>query len=544
MKKLGVILCLVTFFCTAILVFASDQVQIKVLDYTVIGNLHEGLAKVKIMNSAGNWSTNGFINTKGELALKSTGSSYDFYEGLALDSSSSRSCYINKEGKIAFYVPEGYEPFGVGHLEGSLDFIGGRALISRQGSTYGNVGAIDKTGKIVIPCEYWQISKFLNGYAVAAKNKKMGLIDTNGKIVIPFEYEYGKVLTDGFAFSKSSNFWDIYEKPFWWSYHTVPSYDVYDSDAKLVMTDVVVDDFLTFDMDNGVIIVPKLLGYDSSGLRIYQYKLTDTAGQVLYTAPDGKIVGYLGEDRYVLKESYTTSQLIDSSGNFISDKKYGDITPFSGNYAVVQSESSPDGKYGIIDIKGNEIVPCRYMLEDFGGSPIENNYAIMTDPSTGKSVLITLPGAATTAGAIMAYPTSSAILLDGKKQAFAAYTVYDKNGGASTYVKLRDIAYVLKDTDAKFEVDWENKAITLRPGADYSINGSEMKSFFSGTQRAKAGSSKIFIDGTPVALEGVTLTDSNGGSYNYFKLRDLGNALNFNVTWDGKQIIIESSTDK
>lgn len=393
MKKLGVILCLLTFFCTAIPTFAADQVQTKVLNYTVIGNLHEGLAKVKLMNSAGNWKTNGFINTNGELALKSTGSFYDFHEGLALDSSSSIGYYINKEGKIAFYVPEGYGPFGVGHLAGSQDFIDGRALISKQGSTYGNVGAIDKTGKIVIPCEYWQISKFLNGYAIAAKNKKMGLIDTNGNIVIPFEYEYGKVLTDGFAFSKGSNFWDICEKPFWWSYHTVPSYDVYDSDAKLIMADVMVDDFLTFDMANDVIIMPKLLGYNSSGSRIYQYKLTDTSGQVLYTAPDGKIIGYLGEDRYILKESYTTSQLIDSSGNFIGNKIYGDITPFSGNYAVVQNESSPDGKYGIIDRNGNEIVPCIYMLEDFGGSPIENNYAIMTDPATGKSVLITLPGA-------------------------------------------------------------------------------------------------------------------------------------------------------
>ncbi|MGE5677340.1 MAG: hypothetical protein ACM3ZR_04710, partial [Pseudomonadota bacterium] len=145
---------------------------------------------------------------------------------------------------------------------------------------------------------------------------------------------------------------------------------------------------------------------------------------------------------------------------------------------------------------------------------------------------------------IMAYPTSSAILLDGKKQAFAAYTVHDKNGGASTYVKLRDIAYALKDTDAKFEVAWENQAITLRPGEDYSIDGSEMKSFFSGTQKAKAVSSKIFIDGTPIALEGITLTDSNGGSFNYFKLRDLGKAMNFNVTWDGKQINIESSTGR
>gem|GEM_PF-7098983 len=381
------------FFSTAIPTFAADQVQIKVLDYPVIGCLHEGLAKVRVFDSAGNWKTDGFVNTKGELTLKYTGSIGDFYEGLATDSSSSRFYFINKEGKTVFYVPVGYETYGGGHLGGSQNFIEGRALIRKQGTTYGNVGAIDKTGKIVIPCEYWQISEFLNGYAIAAKNKKMGLIDTNGNIVIPFVYEYGKVMTDGFAFSKSSNFWDIYEKPFWWGYHTAPSFDIYDSYAKLIMSDVMVDDSETLDMGNGVIIIPKLLGYDSSGLRIYQFRLTDTSGRILYTAPDGKFIKLLGEDRYALKESYITSQLIDSSGKLIGNKKYGDITPFSGNYAVVQDESSLEGKFGIIDRNGNEIVPCSYKLVDFGGSPIENNHTIMTDPATGKSVLITLPEA-------------------------------------------------------------------------------------------------------------------------------------------------------
>ena len=52
-------------------------------------------------------------------------------------------------------------------------------------------GAIDKTGKIVIPLEFFEIEFFNEGYAVAKKdeNGKFGLIDKTGKFVIEPKYE-------------------------------------------------------------------------------------------------------------------------------------------------------------------------------------------------------------------------------------------------------------------------------------------------------------------------------------------------------------------
>ena len=42
-------------------------------------------------------------------------------------------------------------------------------------------------------------------------------------------------------------------------------------------------------------------------------------------------------------------------------------------------------------------------------------------------------------------------------------------------------------------------------------------------------------------MEAITLVDDNGGGYNYFKLRDLGAALGFNVGWSKTQgVFIES----
>lgn len=50
----------------------------------------------------------------------------------------------------------------------------------------------------------------------------------------------------------------------------------------------------------------------------------------------------------------------------------------------------------------------------------------------------------------------------------------------------------------------------------------------------------VKVDGQAVQLEAIQI-EYNGGGYTYYKLRDLGQALGFNVGWDGT-IFIE--TDK
>ena len=99
-----------------------------------------------------------------------------------------------------------------------------------------------------------------------------------------------------------------------------------------------------------------------------------------------------------VKKQIFERQLIDSHGKLISETKYTYIGDFSGDYAVVQSDDWKEGrtinlgKYGIIDKKGKEVVPCKYDLEsDTYDSCVENNYVIKKDPKTGKSVLFTLP---------------------------------------------------------------------------------------------------------------------------------------------------------
>ena len=126
---------------------------------------------------------------------------------------------------------------------------------------------------------------------------------------------------------------------------------------------------------------------------------------------------------------------------------------------------------------------------------------------------------------VPASPTASKVTVDGQSKAFEAYNINDNN-----YFKLRDIAYVLNGTDASFSVGWDGAAnsIALVKGEAYAPTGSEMK--VSGTKDIKdavESTSAILIDGQKATLKAYTIKDNN-----YFKLRDLGTALGFNVGWD------------
>ena len=52
----------------------------------------------------------------------------------------------------------------------------------------GQVGLVDKNGKVVLPYIFESIGLFDGNVAVAKKNGVFGAINTTGKLVIPFKY--------------------------------------------------------------------------------------------------------------------------------------------------------------------------------------------------------------------------------------------------------------------------------------------------------------------------------------------------------------------
>ena len=136
---------------------------------------------------------------------------------------------------------------------------------------------------------------------------------------------------------------------------------------------------------------------------------------------------------------------------------------------------------------------------------------------------------------VTAAPTAASVLVDGEAVAFDAYSIDGNN-----YFKLRDLAYVLNATPKQFSVDWDGaaNAISLTSGAAYAPVGGEMTAGSAESRTAAPTASKILLDGAEVAF-----TAYNIGGNNYFKLRDVGQALDFGIGWDSasKTITIETA---
>ena len=104
------------------------------------------------------------------------------------------------------------------------------------------------------------------------------------------------------------------------------------------------------------------------------------------------------------------------------------------------------------------------------------------------------------------------------------------NIDGSNYFKLRDLAQLLSKTDSRFSVsfDEQSNAVTVVSGKEYTPVGGELARGRDQSKTAVVSKQSVLIDGK--AADGLSVY--NIGGNNYFKLRDLGDALGFTVDYD------------
>ena len=239
-------------------------------------------------------------------------------------------------------------------------FCGDMYLVSRNGLC----GFIDERGEEIIPCKYdcvcafnnglarvikddtWLlidneddiilkldcegISDFAEGMALIIRNGKCGYIDASGNEVISCVYEKARLFNNGVAPVKKSKWYFI------------------DKLGNIVSKELVVD------YDEVEMTDSKLWKVYYSG----KYGLIDTNGQ--------EIIPCVYENLYKLADGVwkadldypndKCSLLIDDAGNQLSSNKYDDIYSWKRNHDVIAA--SQNSKCGLIDVRGNEIVPC------------------------------------------------------------------------------------------------------------------------------------------------------------------------------------------
>ena len=107
----------------------------------------------------------------------------------------------------------------------------------------------------------------------------------------------------------------------------------------------------------------------------------------------------------------------------------------------------------------------------------------------------------------------------------SGYSVNDSN-----YYKIRDIAMVLRTTNARFDVAWDENlsAIAISTGVKYTIVGGELNSDHSAALNVDQNTAPVYVDGEEKEVLSYNI---NGNTY--FKIRDIADMVGFDVDWDG-----------
>lgn len=135
------------------------------------------------------------------------------------------------------------------------------------------------------------------------------------------------------------------------------------------------------------------------------------------------------------------------------------------------------------------------------------------------------------AAAPLARNATQKVSIDGKAVTLEMYALTDEQGNSVNYVKLRDLAQALNGSKAQFNVGYDG-SITLTTSCAYQATGGSDTAAFQGDQPYTIPSAVTTVDGVAKELGAIQLTDSQGGGHTYYNLRDLGQALGYQVSWD------------
>lgn len=452
------------------------------LPYLEASSLSDGLARVMELDDDGN-SKYGFVLKNGKTIVTPRYDAAESYcEGMALvmrkdAEGNEKYGFVDRSGRLA--VPLEYDA--------AESFSNGLALVMKKNVGW---GFVNKSGEVVVPLRYTGAASFSEGLAPVVKRdahgkKKYGFVNESGQLVVPLQFDHATGFSDGLAVVMTLD------------EENKPKYG-----------------FLN---KNGDIAVPMV--YDSA--------LLFSEGLALVMSKDA--------------EGELNACFIDKTGREILPLAYNGVRSFVNGYARVISMDSGGGRsYGFINKNGGVALSPEFPAADlFPESTV--GYLCGDD---GRYGIFELPKGASIqeppADLELAVPSIQTVEVDGVPVTFQMYSVLQKDGNPTNYVRLRDIAQALNGTPAQFNVGW-NGSVSIETGTPYIANGTEMIPPFSDSRPYATLQNPTVVDGEVSNLAAILLTSDSGGGYTYYRLRTLGRTLGFNVGWSQERgVFVES----
>ena len=191
----------------------------------------------------------------------------------------------------------------------------------------------------------------------------------------------------------------------------------------------------------------------------------------------------------------------------------------------------------VTDTDGKKVTLTRSSVRTvFGLKSI--NYSITANAAATSSQTKTAvqKTASATKTSVKISPSVHTVTVDGKVVKPQGYNINDNN-----YYKLRDVAWILNGTGSEFNVTWDgaNNRILLSPIAPYVKVGGEMSDTVAAVKKLSPSTAAVAVGNKTVQLTGYNVNDNN-----YYKLRDIGDALGFAVDWDPEGVVVIRSADK
>lgn len=126
------------------------------------------------------------------------------------------------------------------------------------------------------------------------------------------------------------------------------------------------------------------------------------------------------------------------------------------------------------------------------------------------------------------------IMVDGIPVSPQVYNIDGYN-----FFKLRDVAYLLRSTEAAFNVEWNEKTndVYLVSKTDYVPVGGELTVTPAASLHVKPSVSKILLDNNGVSVKGYIINGNN-----YYKIADLASAIGFIAAFDNATHTVQIKT--